>query len=542
MNKKQIEIGSKVQEETLKGIKILYDSVVSTLGPSGKNVIIEDEYDNIHITKDGVTVAKSINVKDKLHNAVIQIIKKVAQDTDDKVGDGTTTATVLAYNIIKEGLRLSQLGGNSIEIKRGIDQAVDYVINSLDEMSISMENDEQIRHLALVSSNNDNKIAELLVKAITKVGRDGIIMVEDSNTMKDELDFAQGLQFDKGFLSHYFITNQQTMECELDNPYILLYDHKITTNDQLMKILQVISMKQQSLLIIANDIADQAMALLIMNKLRGNMKIAAVKAPGFGDEQKKILEDISILTNTEVFSYDKGQKLENIDNLEVLGQCGKVRITKNKTTIIDGIGDETKKLKRVEDIKSLIDNSDSNYEKEKLQKRMANILNGIAIIRIGAETEMELNEKKDRFNDALNATKSGIENGILPGGGLSLMRILHNKNKIKEYTSMTPDQKIGFDILMASISSPFDNILKNANEHPEVIWNKIKNKIDNYGYDVRNKKYGDMIEMGIIDPTKVVKTGLKKASSIASLFLTTEIFILDIPNKDKPQIHPQQMY
>jgi len=541
---KEIKTGRTAKEEMLIGIKVLYDSVVSTLGPNGRNVIIEDEDGELHITKDGVTVAKSINIENKLQDLAIRLVKKVSMDANEVAGDGTTTATVLAYNIIKEGLLKLNLDTNPIELKYGIDVATKYVVDELDKIKTNITSDEEIKNVALVSSNNDKKISVLLSNAITEVGREGIITVEDSPTTMDESEFVNGIEFNSGYTSHHFITDNNTQEVILNKPSILIYDGKITTAKQLTPILeQLIGNDDKSLLIIADDIEGEALAVLIVNKIRNGLNVASVKAPSYGTTKANILGDIAILTGTTVISKEKGEKIELIKDFDVLGKANKIKISNNKTIIIDGVS-KTKEidgemvafevLDRAKQIQTSISNASGTYQKQKLQERLAKLVNGVAIIRIGAETELELNERKDRFEDALNATKSAVEDGILPGAGLSLIRMKHTNYQTSDvYKELNKQQQIGFDILMTVLDSPFDNILKNANLIPEIIWDKIKNKNANFGYDVRNDKYDNLMKLGIIDPAKVVKTSLMKASSVAGLLLTTNTIVLDNTVKEE---------
>lgn len=532
---KEIKNGIQAKDEMLQGMKILYDAVVSTLGPNGKNVIIEDADGELHITKDGVTVAKSINVENKLQDLAIRLSKQTAQDANDVAGDGTTTATVLGYNIFKEGLLKLNLDTNPIELKHGIDVAVKYVIDELDKIKVNITTDDEIKNVALVSSNNDTKIASLLTEAIKEVGRDGIITVEDSKSINDELENVNGIEFASGYKSHHFITDNNTQEVILDNPNILIYDGKITTAKQLIPLLDKVVNTDNQLLIIADEIEGEALAVLIVNKIRGGLNIAAVNAPSYGEKRVNFLNDIATVTGTQVISKDKGEMVESANDLSLLGHAKKVKISNNKTIIVDGDSNEEEVISLATSIKESIKTAESTYLKEQLQERLARLLNGVAIIRIGAETEMELKERKDRFEDALNSTKAAVEDGILPGGGLSLIRLKHSTyTKTSTYKALSKQQQIGFDILMTSLDTPFINILKNANIVSEIIWDKIKNKNVNFGYDVRNDKYDDLMSVGIIDPAKVVKTSLQKASSIAGLLLTTDTIVLDVSKPDEP--------
>lgn len=535
MNKKQIINAKQNQAELLEGVKILYDAVSSTLGPGGKNVVIENDDNDIHITKDGVTVAKSISVEDSIHDLSIKLIKQAAQNVNDVAGDGTTTSTVLAYHLLKEGITYSKLdtSHNPIEIQRGINKGVQYVVNQLDEKKIDINDEKMIKQVALVSSNNDEKIATLLSEAIDEVGRDGIITVEDSNTLEDELEIVSGLKFNRGYASHYFVTDQNNQETVLNNPYILLYNGRLSFAKQITPVLEQLVGQNKSLLIIAKDIEGEALATLIINKIRGNMSVSACKADSFGDKQKEFLQDISVLTNAKIIDPEAGDNIEDFNDTSLLGKAKKVKMTIDDTTIIDGIGDKENIKLQAESIKHKIKDTKNDYAKKQLQTRLAKLLNGVAIIRIAAETELELNERKDRLEDSLNATKAAVEEGILPGGGTALYKIGQvDINTLDEYNKLSEGQKIGFKILMNSLSTPWVKIIENTNLIHQIASEKILSKDFNYGLDVRTNKYGDLLKMGIIDPNKVVKTALQKAASISGIFLTAETFVLNIPKEE----------
>ncbi len=533
MSKKQVENNQESKIKLLEGIKLLHDSVVSTLGPAGKNVVIEDENGDIHITKDGVTVAKSINVENTIHDLGIKLIKQAAIGVNDVAGDGTTTATVLAYELLKEGMYILRMNNkNSIEIQRGINQAVKYVSNYLTSETKQISNDDEIKNIALISSNNDEEIASALSEAIKEVGRDGVIMIEDSRTVDDELEIVSGLQFNKGFSSNYFITDNNTQEAIIEDARILVYNGKISYAKQLLKVLEYIQKNNERLVVIADDIEGEALGMLIINRIRGNIILSACNAPEYGEKRKQFLYDVAAVTNATVIDPNVDNIEENFDE-SFLGRANKVKMSRTETTIIDGAGSEEEIEKRAEAIKHEIEVADTDYAKKKLKERLAKLVAGVAIIRIAAESELELNERKDRLEDALNATKAAVEDGILPGGGIALLRVsLTNYQNSPEYKSLSDSQKEGFNLLMKALPKPFEQLLKNANIVPEVVLDKIKRKNFSIGYNIRTDKIGDMLEMGIIDPAKVIKVALQKAASVAGIFLTADTFVLNIPDKD----------
>ena len=499
------------------GVKKLADAVRSTLGPRGRTVIIEKEYGEYHSTKDGVTVAKEIILEDTLENSGAQIVKEVAQQTNDEAGDGTTTATVLASEIIS-------LGRHPIELKRGIDKSVKSIVKSLRESSKDVSTDEDIRNIAKISANNDGEVGNLISEAISKVGREGVVTVEESQTGDTRLEIVEGMQFESKYLSPYFITNNTEMQVELENPWILLYDKKITSIKEIVKILEASIQQDKPLLIIAEDVDGEALAGLIVNKMRGTCKVAAVKAPGFGDKRNQYLEDIAALTGGEVVSYHRGMRLDKITT-KSFGTARLVTINNKNTTIVDGAGTAEEIENRVSQIKHDIENASSNYDKEQTQERLAKLAGGVAILRIGAESEIEMKEKKDRVEDALNATRAALDEGIIPGGGIALMRCL--EPDVKDFEN--EDQLAGRDIVMKACGAPFGYIMENAGLNPEVVWKDIKDLTNTQGFDARKEEVVDMYEAGIIDPAKVTRVALEKAASVAGTMLTTECVITKKP-------------
>jgi chaperonin GroEL len=547
MNNKELNFGEENRIKLLKGVTILADAVGSTLGPAGRNVIIEKEYQNPISTKDGVTVAKEIQLVDKFENIGVQVIKEAASQTNDMAGDGTTTSTILAHAIITEGMKFVTAGSNPVELKRGIDKAVKYVVKQLQAKSHDIADENEIKQIAMISANNDEAIGTLISEAMKSVGRDGVITVENSKTAESSLDVVEGMQFQRGYLSPYFINNNELMQVQMEDPYILLYDRKINDTKELLKLLEQVIQKNRPLLVIADDIEGQALAVLIVNKMRGTIKCAAVKSPEYGARKLQILEDIAILTGGRVISPDKGDKLDKI-TLADLGTSRLITIDNKNTTIIDGKGDTEEIKTRIEEIKKLIDNSTSDYEKEKLQERLGKLAGGVAVLNIGAETELEMLEKKDRVDDALHATRAAIEEGIIVGGGIPLYTISQNKNFISEVGDLSnTDQELGAKIILKAIQKPFCKILENAGITPEVVWKDIQQFIadefifhnedvkNSVGYDVRNEKVVDMFKAGIIDPIKVTRVALEKAASVAGIVLTTECTIVSIPEKANNQ-------
>tara|TARA_R100001015_G_C4628652_1_gene188904 strand:- start:450 stop:2072 length:1623 start_codon:yes stop_codon:yes gene_type:complete len=506
------------------GVNKLADAVKSTLGPRGRTVIIEKEYGEYHSTKDGVTVAKEIELEDTLENAGAQIVKEVAQQTNDEAGDGTTTATVLASEIIKLGIRNIESGRHPIELKRGIDKSVKSIVKSLRDCSKDVSTDEDIRNIAKISANNDGEVGNLISEAISKVGREGVVTVEESQTGDTRLEIVEGMQFESKYLSPYFITNNTEMQVELENPWILLYDKKITSIKEIVKILEAAIQQDKPLLIIAEDVDGEALAGLIVNKMRGTCKVAAVKAPGFGDKRNQYLEDIAALTGGEVVSYHRGMRLDKITT-KSFGTARLVTINNKYTTIVDGAGTAEEIENRVSQIKHDIENASSNYDKEQTQERLAKLAGGVAILRIGAESEIEMKEKKDRVEDALNATRAALDEGIIPGGGIALMRCL--EPDVKDFEN--DDQLAGREIVIKACGAPFGYIMENAGLNPEVVWKDIKDLTSTQGFDARREMVVDMYDAGIIDPAKVTRVALEKAASVAGTMLTTECVITKKP-------------
>lgn len=534
MTAKKILFNEEARNKIIAGVNTLANAVKVTLGPKGRNVLIEKAYGAPQITKDGVTVAKEIELKDKLENLGAAMIKEVANKTSDLAGDGTTTSTVLAQAIVKKGIKSVTAGANPMDLLRGINMAVESTIKFLDKHSKSISKSDEIAQVGTISANGDCEIGQMLANAFDKVGKEGVITIEEAKSFKTDLDVVEGMQFDRGYVSPYFVTNSEKMVAELDNPFIFLYDKKLSTLQPMVKMLEAVVQSGRPLLIVAEDTEGEALATLVVNKLRGGLKVAAVKAPGFGDRRKAMLEDIAILTGGTLVSEDVGIKLENV-SLAMLGTAKKVRITKDETTIIEGLGDKTQIAERCAQIRAQIEDTKSDYDKEKLQERLAKLSGGVAVIRVGGATEVEVKEKKDRVDDALHATKAAIEEGILPGGGVSLLRSIAELDTLKPENE---DQKTGIDIIRQAIKIPTSQIVENAGHEGAVVVDEIlKNKEINYGYNAANNTYVDMMKAGIIDPTKVVKTALKDAASIAGLLLTTECVIAEDPDNVKEHNH-----
>lgn len=526
MTAKEICYGNNARKKLLEGVITLADVVQKTLGPCGRNIVIE-KYNSPIITKDGVTVAKEIEFEDKFTNMGAQMIKEVALKTAELAGDGTTTATVLAKSIIIEGNKCVEAGMNPMDLKKGIDKALNICLNELKNLSIPCINDKEIAQIGTISANSDKNIGNIIAKAIAKVGKEGIITVEEGTSIEDDLEIVEGMQFEQGYISPYF-ANQKNLTCELENPYILITDKKISNIRDLVPILENIARSGSSLLIIANEIEGEALTALIVNKVKGIVKICAVKAPEYGERKKQVLEDIAVLTNTSVISDDIGLSLEKI-KVDDLGLAKKITITKNDTTIINGAGSQKNIEERIKTIKKEKDEATSTYEKEKLQNRIAKLSDGVAVIKVGAATELEMKEKKARVEDALHATRAAVEEGMLPGGGVAYIRIIH---KLQEIECENNDQKQGIKIIMKALEAPFRQIISNAGLEPAIILEKIKNEKTNFGFNAATERYGDMLEFGILDPTKVSKYALHHACSVAGLMLTTEAAIAVATKKD----------
>ncbi|MBS1238920.1 MAG: groL 1 [Deltaproteobacteria bacterium] len=528
MPAKMICYGSQAREKMLKGVNILADAVKITLGPKGRNVVLEKSFGSPTVTKDGVTVAKEITLEDKYENMGAQMVKEVASKTSDVAGDGTTTATVLAQSIYSEGQKLVAAGTNPMAIKRGIEKGVGVVVEELKKMSKSIKGKNEIVQVGSISANNDEMIGKLISEAMDKVGKEGVITVEEAKSMETTLEVVEGMQFDRGYVSPYFITNPEKMEVHLEDPYILINEKKISSMKDMVPILESVAQSGRPLLILAEDIEGEALATLIVNKLRGTLKAAAVKAPGFGDRRKAMLEDIAVLTGGQVISEDLGVKLENV-TVSDLGRCKHVRIDKDNTTIIDGAGKKADIEGRIKQIRAQIDDTTSDYDREKLQERLAKLIGGVAVIHIGAATETEMKEKKARVEDALNATRAAVEEGIVPGGGVALLRCVNALNGLK----VSGEEKAGVGILKRALSDPLRNIAQNAGLEGSVVVNNVLEGKDAYGFNAETGAYEDLMKAGVIDPTKVVRFALQNAASVAGLMLTTEAMITDKPEKKK---------
>jgi chaperonin GroEL len=535
---KQISFNSDARAKLKAGVDALADAVKTTLGPKGRNVVISKPYGSPHVTKDGVSVAKEVVLKDPVENTGAQMVKEVASKTADIAGDGTTTATVLAQSLVTAGLKSVAAGANPIDLKRGMDKAVGCVVDELKSMSKEVGSDtDKIKQIATISANNDEVIGSLIAEAMKVVGNDGVITVEEAKGTETEVKTVEGMQFDRGYLSPYFVTNQEKMIAEMEQPCILLIDKKISSMKELLPVLEPVVQTGRSLLIIAEDLDGDALATLVVNRIRGALKIAAVKAPGFGDKRKEMLEDLAALTGGTVISEEKGLTLADA-TLDHLGSAEKVEITKDKTTIINGDGETEDVRERVRQIRLSIETATSDYEKEKLQERLAKLAGGVAVLYIGAPTETEMKEKKDRVDDALAATRAAVEEGIVPGGGVALIRCISSLDQVK---ALNNDEKMGVDIVRNALSSPLEQIIANAGGNGKVVLYHVQEGKDAYGYNARTNEYGDMIEMGIIDPTKVTRAAIENAASIASMILMTECVIVEEPSKDDVAMDPGMM-
>lgn len=524
---KEIKYDAKAREAMLKGVQTLADAVVVTLGPKGRNVVIEKSWGSPNVTKDGVTVAKEIEIEDKFENMGAQMVKEVASKTSDMAGDGTTTATILARSIYENGQKLVVAGNNPMEIKRGIDKAVVKVVENLEKISKPTKDQNEIAQVGTISANNDEAIGNIIASAMDKVGKEGVITVEEAKSMDTTLDVVEGMQFDRGYLSPYFVTDSEKMVVALENPYILICDKKISTMKDILPILEEIAKTGKSLLIIAEDVEGEALATLVVNKLRGTLNISAVKAPGFGDRRKAMLEDIAILTGGQVVSEDIGIKLENV-TITDLGQAKTITIDKDNTTIVDGAGSREALEGRVKMIRAQVDETSSDYDKEKLQERLAKLVGGVAVINVGAATETEMKEKKARVEDALNATRAAVEEGIVPGGGVALLR----SAKVLEDLQLEGEEQLGVNVVARAVEEPLKKIVDNAGLEGAVVLNKVKDGKEAFGYNARTDKYEDLIEAGVIDPKKVVRYAIQNAASVASVMLTTEAMIADKPEEN----------
>ena len=535
MSAKDVRFSTDARDRMLRGIDVLNNAVKVTLGPKGRNVILDKSYGAPRITKDGVTVAKEIELSDKFENMGAQMVREVASKTNDIAGDGTTTATVLAASIMKEGIKLVAAGMNPMDLKRGVDIAVTAVVKDIANRSKKVQSSEEIAQIGTIASNGDASIGEMIAKAMKKVGNEGVITVEEAKTADTELDVVEGMQFDRGYLSPYFITNAEKMIVELEDPYVLIHEKKLSSLQALLPILEAVVQTGKPLLIIAEDIEGEALATLVVNKLRGGLKVAAVKAPGFGDRRKAMLEDIAVLTAGQTISEDLGIKLENV-TLQMLGRAKRVRIEKENTTIIDGAGKKSDIQARIAQIKAQVEETTSDYDREKLQERLAKLAGGVAIIRVGGATEVEVKEKKDRVDDAMHATRAAVEEGIVPGGGVALLRA---KAAIGKLTNDNDDVQAGINIVLRAIEAPIRQIAENSGVEGSIVVSRVlANKSQSFGFDAQSEEYVDMLSAGIVDPAKVVRVALQDAASIAGLLITTEAMVAEAPKRDSAPAMP----
>jgi chaperonin GroEL len=528
MAAKEVRFGGEARERMLRGVDILANAVKVTLGPKGRNVVIDKSFGAPRTTKDGVTVAKEIELEDKFENMGAQMVREVASKTNDVAGDGTTTACVLAQAIVREGAKAVAAGMNPMDLKRGVDQAVKTAIEDIKKRSKKVKGSDEVGQVGTISANGEKDIGDMIAKAMQKVGNEGVITVEEAKSLDTELDVVEGMQFDRGYLSPYFITNADKMIAELEDVYILLHEKKLSGLQAMLPVLEAVVQTGRPLLIIAEDVEGEALATLVVNKLRGGLKVAAVKAPGFGDRRKAMLEDIAVLTGGQVISEDLGIKLENV-TVEMLGRAKRVRVEKENTTIVDGTGKKNDIQGRVAQIKQQIEETTSDYDREKLQERLAKLAGGVAVIKVGGSTEVEVKERKDRVDDALNATRAAVEEGIVPGGGVALLRA---KKAVDALKSDNADIQAGIKIVSKALEAPIRQIAENAGVEGSIVVGKVLEKSGNFGFDAQNEEYGDLVEKGIIDPTKVVRTALQDAASVSSLLITTEAMVAEKP-KDK---------
>ena len=531
MAAKEVRFNGDARDRMLRGIDVLANAVKVTLGPKGRNVVLDKSYGAPRITKDGVTVAKEIELSDRFENMGAQMVKEVATRTSDQAGDGTTTATVLAQAIVREGSKAVAAGMNPMDLKRGIDMAVEAVVNDIKKVSKKVSTNAEIAQIGTISANDDREIGEMIANAMDKVGNEGVITVEEAKSLETELDIVEGMQFDRGYLSPYFVTNAEKMICELESPHVLLFEKRLSGLQAILPLLEAVVQSGNPLLIVAEEIEGEALATLVVNKLRGGLKVAAVKAPGFGDRRKSMLEDLAILTGGQVISEDLGIKLENV-TLDMLGRAKRVRIEKENTTIIDGAGKKADIEGRCTQLRAQIEETTSEYDKEKLQERLAKLAGGVAIIRVGGATEIEVKERKDRVDDAMHATRAAVEEGVVAGGGVTL---LYASKRLGGLNPENEDQKVGIDIVRRALRAPARQIFANAGEDGSIIVGKLLEKDEtNHGFDAQSGTYVDMVEAGIIDPTKVVRLALQGAASVAGLLVTTEVMVADKPQKGAP--------
>ena len=535
MAAKDVRFSTDARDKMLRGVDILANAVKVTLGPKGRNVILDKSFGAPRITKDGVTVAKEIELEDKFENMGAQMVREVASKTNDVAGDGTTTATVLAHSIVKEGGKAVAAGMNPMDLKRGIDMAVTEAVAELKRRSKKIKTSEEIAQVGTISANGEREVGAMIADAMQKVGNEGVITVEEAKALETELEVVEGMQFDRGYLSPYFITNAEKMVTELEDPYILLHEKKLSNLQAMLPVLEAVVQSGKPLMIVAEDVEGEALATLVVNKLRGGLKVAAVKAPGFGDRRKAMLEDIAILTGGQVISEDLGIKLENV-NLQMLGRAKKVTIAKENTTIVDGAGKKKEIEGRIGQIKAQIEETTSDYDREKLQERLAKLAGGVAVIRVGGATEVEVKEKKDRVDDALNATRAAVEEGIVPGGGVALLRA---KKAVEKLKSENADVEAGIKIVLRALEQPIRQIAENAGVEGSIVVAKVlDSKSETFGFDAQTEKYGDLVAAGIVDPTKVVRTALQDAASIAGLLVTTEAMVAEHPKKESAPAMP----
>jgi len=528
MSAKEVRFGNDARTRMVRGINVLANAVKVTLGPKGRNVVLDKAFGSPFVTKDGVSVAKEIELEDKFENMGAQLVKEVSSQTSDAAGDGTTTATVLAQAIVREGMKAVTAGMNPMDLKRGIDRAVIAAVEELKKLSKPCTDSKAVAQVGSISANSDESIGQIIAGAMEKVGKEGVITVEEGTSLDNELDVVEGMQFDRGYLSPYFINNQQSMSAELEDCFVLLYDKKISNIRDLLPVLEGVAKAGKPLLIVAEDVEGEALATLVVNTMRGIVKVAAVKAPGFGDRRKAMLQDIAVLTGGQVISEEVGLSLEKA-TIEDLGHAKKVQVTKENTTIIDGAGNPGDIKARVDQIRAQIEEATSDYDKEKLQERVAKLAGGVAVIKVGAATEVEMKEKKARVEDALHATRAAVEEGVVPGGGVALLRA---RVAIADLTSDNHDQAMGINIARRAMEEPLRQIVFNCGEEQSVVLNKVLEGTGNYGYNAASGEFGDMIEMGILDPTKVTRTALQNAASVASLIITTEAMVAEAPKKD----------
>ena len=529
MSAKEVRFGDSARKRMVEGVNILANAVKVTLGPKGRNVVLDKSFGAPTVTKDGVSVAKEIELKDKFENMGAQMVKEVASKTSDVAGDGTTTATVLAQAILREGMKSVAAGMNPMDLKRGIDKAVVAVIEELRKLSKPCEDSKAIAQVGTISANSDESIGNIIAEAMEKVGKEGVITVEEGSGLDNELDVVEGMQFDRGYLSPYFVNNQDTMSADLETPYILIHDKKISNIRDLLPVLEAVAKTSRPLLIIAEDIEGEALATLVVNNIRGILKVCAVKAPGFGDRRKAMLQDLAILTGATVVSEEVGMSLEGT-TIDQLGEAKRIQITKEETTVIDGAGQKAEIEARVKQIRTQMEETSSDYDREKMQERVAKLAGGVAVIKVGAATEVEMKEKKARVEDALHATRAAVEEGVVPGGGVALVRALQS---IKDLKGDNHDQDVGISIARRAMEEPMRQIVANAGEEASVVVNKIEEGKGNFGYNAGTGEYGDMLAMGILDPTKVTRTALQNAASIAGLMITTEAMVAELPQEDK---------